>query len=282
MISSEERASLLELLFKKTGMSLPELAEDPAILEELVQDVFDDLQLSQMELLRQISALQARNRDLEEYVYMVAHDLKEPLVVMGITSHLITNIPDLTSEKLHEYLRQMGLTADDMKRIINNLMLFAKMSKTETPVGPVHMEEVVANVQDRLGQMIREKQARIVVPEMWPLAIGYGPWIEEVWTNLLSNAIKYGGQPPHVELGASTSTEGVVRFWVHDNGPGIPPAICPRLFTAFNHVGNIKDPEHGLGLPIVLRIVEKLGGQVGVESEIGAGSRFFFTLQAVS
>lgn len=282
MTSSEERASLLELLFKKSGMSLPELAEDPGILEDLVQDVFEDLQRSKVRLLGQMSALQARNRDLEEYVHMVAHDLKEPLIVMGITSHLITNIPDLTSEKLQEYLRQMCLTADDMKRIINNLLLFAKMSKTEAPVGPVYMEEVIANVQDRLGHMISEKQAKIVVPEMWPLAIGYEPWIEEVWTNLLSNAIKYGGQPPRVELGASTSPEGVVRFWVDDNGPGIPPAVCPRLFTSFNHVGNIKDPEHGLGLPIVLRIVEKLGGQVGVESEVGSGSRFFFTLQAVS
>jgi len=282
MLHHKERVSLLESLFRETGLSLPEIAQDPEILENLVQDVFNDLQRSKAELLGQIASLQARNRDLEEYVYMVAHDLKEPLVVMAFASNLITNVPDLSDEKLKEYLRQMGLTADDMKRIINNLMLFAKVSKAEAQLGPVRMEQVVANVQDRLVHMIREQQAKIVLPKVWPLAMGYEPWLEEVWTNYLSNALKYGGRPPHVELGASTGTDGFVRFWVHDNGPGIPPVIRTRLFTSINPAGGLKDPEHGLGLPIVSRIVEKLGGQVGVESEIGAGSRFFFTLQAVA
>jgi signal transduction histidine kinase len=85
-----------------------------------------------------------------------------------------------------------------------------------------------------------------------------------------------------VELGASTRSEGVVRFWVRDNGPGIPPAVRTRLFTAFNHVGHVHHLEHGLGLSIVLQIVEKLGGQVGVESEAGTGSLFYFTRPAES
>lgn len=280
MMSYKARVSLLELLFKKTGMSLPELSEDPGILEDMIQDVFDDLQRSKVNLRGQISALQARNRDLEEYVHMVAHDLKEPLVVMAFASNLITRIPELGSERLQEYLRQMGLTAHEMKRIINNLLLFAQVGKAEAPVGPVHMAEVVASVQDRLSHLIREQRAQIVLPEAWPVAIGYGPWIEEVWTNYLSNGLKYGGRPPYLELGASAQTDGVVRFWVRDNGPGIPPAIHARLFTSINHLGNIKDPQHGLGLPIVFRLVEKLGGQVGVESEPGTGSRFFFTLPA--
>jgi two-component system, sensor histidine kinase and response regulator len=103
-----------------------------------------------------------------------------------------------------------------------------------------------------------------------------------VWANYLSNAIKYGGRPPYVELGASARSEGVVRFWVRDNGPGIPPAVHTHLFTAFNHVGHVHHLEHGLGLSSVLQIVEKLGGQVGVESEPGTGSLFYFTLPADS
>lgn len=280
MVSYNDRKSLLQLLFNKTGMSLPELSEDPALLEDMIQDVFDDLQRSKVNLRAQISALQARNRDLEEYVHMVAHDLKEPLAVMAFTSNLITNIPELGSQRLQEYLQQMGLTAHEMKRIINNLLLFAEVGKAEAPVGPVHMAEVVASVQDRLSHMIREQQAQIVLPEDWPVAIGYGPWIEEVWANYLSNGLKYGGRPPYLELGASAGTGGVVRFWVRDNGPGIPPAVHEHLFTSMDHVGSVKDPQHGLGLPIVYRLIGKLGGQVGVESEPGAGSRFFFTLPA--
>jgi signal transduction histidine kinase len=276
----EKRALLLELLFRKSGLSLPELVEDPEFLEDLIQAVFDDLQQSRAELRGQVSALQARNRHLEEYVDMVAHDLKEPLVVMAFTSNLITNIPDLSGEKLKEYLRQMGQTADEMKRIINNLKHFSEVSEAEAPFETVQMAEVVANVQSRLSHLIREQQARVVIPEVWPAAVGYGPWIEEVWANYLSNGIKYGGRPPYVELGASARSEGVVRFWVRDNGPGIPPAARNHLFTAFNHVGHIHHLEHGLGLSIVLQIVEKMGGQVGVESEPGTGSLFYFTLPA--
>jgi two-component system, sensor histidine kinase and response regulator len=282
MISNEERVSLLELLFKKTGMSLPELSEDPGILEDMIQDVFDDLQRLSTELRAQVSALQARNRDLEEYVHMVAHDLKEPLVVLAFTSNLITNVPHLTSEELNEYLRQMGLTAQEMKRIINNLLLFAEVSQADAPLEPVHMAEVVASVQDRLSHMIREQQAQIVLPQVWPEAIGYGPWLEEVWANYISNALKYGGRPPYVELGVSDVSDDTLRFWVRDNGTGIPPAVCTHLFSSFTPFSRLSDLEHGLGLPIVLRIVEKLGGQVGVESEIGKGSLFYFTLPAAA
>jgi len=282
MTSYEKRALLLELLFRKSGLSLPELVEDQGFLEDLVQDVFEDLQQSRQDLRGQVSALQTRNRHLEEYVDMVAHDLKEPLVVMAFTSNLITSIPDLSGEKLKEYLRQMGQTANDMKRIINNLKHFSEVSEAEAPLEAVRMAEVVANVQGRLSHLIREQQAQVVIPEDWPAAIGYGPWIEEVWANYLSNAIKYGGRPPYVEIGASPRSEGVVRFWVRDNGPGIPPAVHSHLFTAFNHVGHVHHLEHGLGLSIVLQIVEKMGGQVGVESEPGTGSLFYFTLPAES
>ena len=282
MTSYEKRALLPELLFRKSGLSLPELMTDPEFLEDLIQDVFDDLQQSRQELRGQVSALLTRNRHLEDYVDMVAHDLKEPLIVMAFTSHLITNIPDLSGEKLKEYLGQMGQTADEMKRIINNLKHFSEVSEAEAPFETVHMADVVANVQARLSHLIREQQAQVVLPEVWPAAIGYGPWIEEVWANYLSNALKFGGRPPFVELGASAWSEGVVRFWVRDNGPGIPPDVRTHLFTAFNHVGHIQHLEHGLGLSIVLQIVEKLGGQVGVESEPGTGSLFYFTLPAES
>jgi two-component system, sensor histidine kinase and response regulator len=282
MESYEKRALLLELLSRKSGLSLPELVEDPEYLEDLTQQVFEDLRQSRQELRGQVSALQTRNRHLEQYVDMVAHDLKEPLVVMAFTSSLITNISDLSGEKLKEYLRQMGQTADEMKRIINNLKHFSEVSESEASFDTVQMAEVVANVQGRLGHLIREQQAQVVIPEDWPAVIGYEPWIEEVWANYLSNAIKYGGRPPYVELGASTYSEGVVQFWVRDNGPGIPPAVRTHLFTAFNHLGHVHHLEHGLGLSIVLQIVEKLGGQVGVESEPGTGSLFYFTLPAQS
>jgi signal transduction histidine kinase len=128
--------------------------------------------------------------------------------------------------------------------------------------------------------MIEEQAVEIVLPDQWPRAIGYGPWIEEVWVNYMSNAIKYGGQPPLLELGATVQDDGMVRFWVRDNGAGLTPAERAKLFAPFTQLNTIRVDGHGLGLSIVRRIVERLGGQVGVESN-GVGSIFTFTLPMV-
>jgi signal transduction histidine kinase len=126
--------------------------------------------------------------------------------------------------------------------------------------------------------LIDEHQAEIILPESWPQAVGYSPWIEEVWANYLSNGIKYGGEPPRLELGATKQADGFVRFWVHDQGPGISVEDQTRLFTPFTQLEQVRATGHGLGLSIVRRIVEKLGGEVGMESEVGKGSTFHFTL----
>ena len=115
------------------------------------------------------------------------------------------------------------------------------------------------------------------MPDDWPSALGYAPWIEEVWINYISNAIKYGGQPPRVELGAEKQADNTVRFWVRDNGPGLSPEDQARLFTPFEQL-QVRAKGHGLGLSIVQRILEKMDGQVGVESEEGKGSLFYFVL----
>lgn len=282
MTAYEQRISLLEFLYRKPGVSLPDVPGDPETLARLIRDVFDDLQRSKAQLREQVTALEVRNRELEEYAQTVAHDLKEPLTVLIMTADLIKNIPDLTGEEVREFLLQTRSSAYEMRNIIKSLLLFAEVSKEEAPRGAVQMAEVVANVQARLSYMIRERQAQLILPPVWPDAVGYGPWIEEVWANLLSNALKYGGRPPRVELGASARSDGMLRFWTRDNGPGIPPEARTTLFTRGNPLNRLSHTGAGLGLPIVNNIVEKLGGQVGVESEEGQGSLFFFTLPAAA
>jgi signal transduction histidine kinase len=277
----EQRVPILEFLFRKPVLNLPKFSEEtPKNIEDQIQAVFDDLQSSQIQLSEHVAALQSKNRELEAYAYTVAHDLKEPLAVMILTSNLINRIPDLTHEELKEYLGQIRSTAYQMNAIVNSFLFFAKVSKAEAPVEPVDMARIIANVLKRLSLIVKEHQAHIDLPKCWPTAMGYAPWIEEVWANYLSNALKYGGQPPQIELGASIQTDGMVRFWIRDHGPGIPTDIQAQIFSSFNQIDYIKNPNHGLGLSIAHRIVEKLGGQVGFESELGKGSLFFFTLRA--
>ena len=281
MESREQRVPILEFLYRKPGVNLSGFTEEtPNNLDELIRDAFDDLQRSEVRLGEHVAILQAKNKELEAYASTVAHDLKEPLAVMILASNLIAKMPDLTHEELKEYLAQIRSTAYQMNTIITTLLLFAKVSKSEAPVEHVEMAQVVANVLNRLSAAIKEHQAQIDLPERWPAVIGYAPWIEEVWANYLGNALKHGGQPPQVELGASVQTDGMVRFWMRDHGPGIPVDKQARLFSPYSQTDLVCNPSHGLGLSIVQRIVEKLGGQVGFESEAGKGSLFFFTLRA--
>jgi len=256
------------------------MAEDPEILNDLILNIFDDLIRSKVELRKQVTTLQILNKDWGAYTHMVTHHLKEPLTAMILTSSLIPRLTELTNEELREHLRQIGLTAYEMNSIVNSLLLLAEVSQANVPVGSVQMAQVVENVQERFSYVIRQQNARIILPEAWPDSIGYEPWIEEVWANYLSNAIKYGGRPPRVKLGASTQTDGRLRFWTRDNGIGIPLESRKLLFQPFSQLHQLRNSGHGLGLSIVSHIVEKMGGQVGVESELGKGSLFFFTLPA--
>ena len=147
---------------------------------------------------------------------------------------------------------------------------------------PLDMGAIVAEAQQRLTYLIEEYQVQFVLPDTWPVALGYSPWIEEVWANYISNGIKYGGTPPRLELGATVSdkADDLVHFWIHDNGPGLTADEQARLFTPFTQLNQIRANGHGLGLSIVRRILQKLGGKVGVESEgiAGKGSTFIFSL----
>jgi len=277
----EQRVPILEFLFRKPVLNLPRFSEEvPNNLEDQIQNTFDDLQRSQVQLSKHITTLQSKNKELEAYAATVAHDLKEPLAVLILTSNLINRISDLPHEELQEYLGQIRSTAYQMNAIVNNILHFTKVSKAEAPIEPVDMAQVVTNVLNRLNVIVKERQAQIDLPVYWPAAIGYAPWLEEVWANYLSNALKHGGQLPRIRLGASIETDGMVRYWMRDHGPGIPVDMQARLFAPLSQTDLNTNPGHGLGLSIVRSIVEKLGGQAGYESELGNGSLFFFTLPA--
>jgi len=282
MRSNKQSQSIPGFQSRKPDVKLLELADAPMVPEGMKRDSSGDLQRSHEQLCELLSDLRARNKELEAYDHMLAHDLKDPLTILIAAADLITDVPDLTHQELKECMQQIRFTAYEMNAIINNLLLFAEVSRADVPVEPVDMAMVVTKVRNRLSYIIKENRAKINLPRVWPRAFGYGPWLEEVWANYISNALKHGGQPPYVELGASAQPDSMIRFWTRDNGQGIPPKEQARLFKPFNQIDSLRNLGHGLGLSIVYQIVEKLGGDVGVESELGKGSLFFFTLPASS
>ena len=241
------------------------------------------------EALRQYAAeLEARNEDLDAFAHTVAHDLKGPLGHMvGFAEVLEQDYTALPQEEARRHLHTIAQSGRKMSSIVDALLLLAEARKMEVAMQPLNMAGIVAEALGRFTAILEERQAQIVLPDTWPMARGYEPWVEEVWANYLSNALKFGGRPPRVELGGAvqdrndnTTASPIVRFWVRDNGPGLTPEDQGRLFTPFTRLEQVSGRGHGLGLSIVRRIVEKMGGHVGVQSEIGAGSTFWFTLPA--
>ena len=262
---------------------LAAVIENARLYERAQQEIAERVRAEEA-LCQRAAELQARNEELDAFAHTVAHDLKNPLtLITGFAEILEGDCATMSSEELQHHLQTIAWNGRKMSTIIDELLLLTSVRKMEeVKIEPLDMASIVAEAQGRLVGLIEEHQVEIVLPETWPVALGYGPWVEEVWVNYLSNALKYGGRPPRVELGATVQPDGMVCFWVRDNGLGLMPEEQECLFTLFTRLDQVRAKGHGLGLSIARRIVEKLGGQVGIESEVGQGSVFSFTLPGVA
>jgi len=223
--------------------------------------------------------LARRVEELDAFAHTVAHDLKSPLAMTITAADLLNeDWTSLVPSQIQELLQAISDNGHRLNNIIEELMLLASVRKGEIQPEPLDMAKIVAESLQRLAYLVQQYRPDISYPAAWPVAYGYGPWIAEVWSNYLSNAMKYGGQPPRLELGAEEQVDGMARFWVKDNGPGLGPEGQMKLFVPFTQLKQARALGHGLGLSIVRRIVEKLGGTAGVQSTPGQGSTFFFTL----
>ncbi len=222
--------------------------------------------------------LEARNAELAMFSYTVAHDLQTPLgTIIGYCDIGTALIETHTKSDLAQLLQRIMDIAQNSSHIIDSLLLLASVREEQVTFEPLDMQPIVERAWRRLDSLIREYDASITYPDTWPVARGHDRWVEGIWSNYLSNAIKYGGRPPLIEIGADLQDDDLIRFWVRDNGRGISLEEQEKLFTPF---GQLQPKGHGLGLSIVYRIGERLGGSVGVDSEIDQGSTFYFTLPA--
>jgi len=277
-------SALDEVMDKATAFSVGgiDYVTKPFQAEELSARVYTHLTLYKMRqtLQQKNEILRQQNAELDAFAHTVAHDLQNPLsIIMGYAQLFKEGIASRTVDELPLIGAGCYNAAQKAANIIQNLLLLASIRKEDIKQHPLNMADIIKQVIERLNLMIVDSQAELILPKTWPVALGYAPWVEEVWVNYLSNGLKYGGQPPRLEFGATPQANGMICFWVQDNGPGLSPDEQAVLFTEFTRLGKVQIKGHGLGLSIVRRIMDKLGGQTGVESEIGQGSRFFFTLK---
>lgn len=256
-------------------------------LEQLVEERTEQLQKAKeaaeetnRKLITSNAELAASNADLDAFAHTVAHDLKNPLArVIGYSELLLTDFDQLPNEDGRKFLTLLTQSGRKMNDIIDALLLLSSVrQQSDVDLQTLDTQVIILEVINRLHTMIEQYDGKITYSETWQEAIGYSPWVEEIWINYISNALKYGGSSPTIELGSNIEDEHYVRFWVKDNGPGLNREQQAQLFTQFTRLHQTQAKGYGLGLSIVRRIAEKLGGRVGVESELGKGSMFYFTL----
>jgi signal transduction histidine kinase len=227
--------------------------------------------------------LQEINAELEAFAHTVSHDLRAPLRAMqGFAVALLEDVGDRLGELGVDYASRIRGSAERMDRLIQDLLAYSRLSQVELRPHPVRLDQLLSAAKDQLEADIHQKGAVVRVDGELPPVMGQREVLVQVLVNLLSNALKFvpAGANPQIRIWAERRG-GLVRVWVQDNGIGIAPEHHEKIFGVFERLHGLEEyPGTGVGLAIVRKGVARLGGAVGVESEVGRGSRFWFELPA--
>jgi light-regulated signal transduction histidine kinase (bacteriophytochrome) len=228
-----------------------------------------------------MAELTRSNHDLEQFAYVASHDLKEPLRKIHVYLQLLERrCGSLLDAEAHRFVGFAVDAAGRMQALVQDLLAYSRVGSRGKPFSPIDtaaaFDEAVANLETA----IREAGGRVTRGPL-PTVRGDATQLVQVFQNLLANALKFRGAAAPVVHVAAQPAEGHWRFGVRDNGIGIDPRYADRLFVLFQRLCSRSEyPGTGIGLAICKKIVERHGGRIGVQSELGKGSTFWFTLPA--
>ena len=249
--------------------------------------------------------LTATNKQLEAFVYSIAHDLRAPLRSMqGFSTMLVEEAGAALSETGRDFANRINKSAQFMDTLLLDLLAFSRISQQRIELTSVNLENLVQFMLSGLEKQIQEKNARVETVGPWPEVLGHDATLGQVLVNLVNNALKFvpPNVPPLIRLRAEERPgrmngsmdqwmsepsaihpppppEAWIRVWVEDNGIGIASDHQNEVFKLFTRLHGEIYPGTGLGLAIVEKGIERMGGRVGVESTPGHGSRFWFELR---
>jgi PAS domain S-box-containing protein len=222
------------------------------------------------------------NQELESFAYSVSHDLRSPLRTMqGFAHALVQHHGDTMSAEARDYARRIIASGRQAERLISDLLAYSRLSFEKIELKPVELDTVVAQALEQVQADVVESGARVAVARGLPSVLGNQTALVQVVANLVANAVKFVPPERTPEVGIRAEDRGdAVRLWVEDNGPGIPEGQEERIFRVFERLSHGDDkPGTGIGLAIVRRGMERIGGHCGVERRAEGGSAFWIEVQ---
>lgn len=242
-----------------------------------------DQRLVKDQLLAEQQALKRSNEDLQQFASIASHDLQEPLRKIKAYSQLVMEESgDRLGEDCTKYLQIVIDGGERLTRLVRDLLEFSRITTHARQSEPVDMGASAEGAISQLEIPIKESHAAVQVEAMPPVTADRLQ-VETLLQNLIANAIQYrSDKEPVVQIGHSSSDGGFETFFVSDNGIGIDPAYHARIFDVFQRLHGKQDygAGSGIGLASCQRIVDRFGGKIWVESTLGVGSRFLFSLPA--
>lgn len=257
-------------------------AELTAANTALTQEIAHRLEAEQ-QLQKLTEALQYSNQELEQFAYVVSHDLQEPLRAVGSYSGLLTRrYQGQLDEKADKYINYIVDGATRMQQLIADLLSYARVGRQALELKQIDCNDVLSQALKNLQVTIAESQGSVTYDPL-PTLVADPSRLTQLLQNLIGNAIKYrGDEPPNVQI-AAQQYQGGWLFSVQDNGIGIDPQYADRIFVIFQRLHTRRSYSGtGIGLSICKKIVELHHGRIWVESQVGVGSTFYFTLPASS
>src|SRR5215207_7160984 len=228
-----------------------------------------------------INELELKNAELERFTYTASHDLKSPLItIKGFLGFLREDAQNGNLKRLETDIQRISDAADKMQRLLNDLLELSRIGRLLIQPQPVDLKPVISEVLELLYGQLHAGNIRVSIVGDLPVIYADRARLLEVLQNLVDNAAKFmGDQPdPHIEIGeAGESPDGLSVLFVRDNGIGVDPRFKDRIFGLFDKLDPRTDGT-GIGLALVKRIIEFHGGRIWVESEVGHGAAFYFTL----
>jgi PAS domain S-box-containing protein len=233
-------------------------------------------------VIERTTQLAEANQELEAFAYSIAHDLRAPLRGMqGLSEALLEDYGDRLDDLGQEYARQIVASSQQMDNLIQDLLAYSRLSRSELKLQAVNLNVVIAEAMTQIEADRKKHQANVTIQSPLPQVMGHHTTLVQVFTNLLSNAIKFvEGIQPQIQVWSEIEDTSV-QIWVADNGIGIAREHQTRIFGVFERLHGIEEyPGTGIGLAIVCKGIQRMGGSAGVESQLNQGSRFWIKLRS--